>query len=272
MPLPILNVQAADLVRAVARAELHWAGHVAEQTQLDVGVAFTNPAFPNVFAANRIRDAVLPEGMTPRAAVEQVNAHFGETGTRCLCWSLDETSAAHRTQPLREYLLSIGAVADSFHAMAFRQVAPGPPPPPEVAILPARAALRHLPALAALEPSRERTVEQIVELKSLHLDDPHTDAIIAIQGGLPIGYAAVLAAGEVGMVKNVFVAESHRRRGVGRYLMQRILEICARSQFRHVLLKVRPHAAAAQNLYRSIGFEKIAEGTDYRTAAAAACS
>lgn len=267
MPLPILNLQAADLVRAAARAELHWAGHIAEQTQLDVGVAFTNPAFPNVFAANRIRDAALPDHMTPQAAAEQVNAHFAKAGTRCLCWSLDETSPTFHTQPLRDHLLSIGASPDPFHVMALLGVVPGPPPPPDVVILPARAALRHLPALAALEPPRGRKVEQIVELKALHLDDPHTDAIMAIQDRCPIGYAVVLAVGEVGMVKNVFVADANRRQGVGRYLMQRILEICARSQFRHVLLKVRQHATAARSLYRSIGFEKIAEGTDYRTAA-----
>jgi ribosomal protein S18 acetylase RimI-like enzyme len=78
-----------------------------------------------------------------------------------------------------------------------------------------------------------------------------------------VARAGVLAVGEVGRVEHVFVSEPYRRRGIGRTMMSRVLEICARSLFKHVMLSVRPHNHWAIDLYGQLGFRKIGQITPY---------
>jgi len=98
----------------------------------------------------------------------------------------------------------------------------------------------------------------------LHLDDPHYDAMLALKDGAVAGRAGVLAVGDVGRIDQVYVAEAFRRQGVGRTLMSRALEICARSLFKHILLSCDADNVAANALYQQLGFQKIGELIDYR--------
>ena len=52
--------------------------------------------------------------------------------------------------------------------------------------------------------------------------------------------------------------------GVGRTMMSRALEICARSLFKHVMLSVRPDERAAIDLYGRFGFRRIGQMIAYR--------
>ena len=97
----------------------------------------------------------------------------------------------------------------------------------------------------------------------LHLDDPHWDALLALRDGQPVAHIGVLAVGEIGRIQGVYVAKSHRGRGLGSLMMSRVLEICARSLFKHVMLSVSPSNAAAIELYRRFGFQKIGQITSY---------
>jgi ribosomal protein S18 acetylase RimI-like enzyme len=74
----------------------------------------------------------------------------------------------------------------------------------------------------------------------------------------------VLAVGELGRIEHVFVSASARRQGVGRTMMSRVLETCARSLFRHVMLCVRPDDRPAVGLYEGLGFRKIGQIVPYR--------
>lgn len=67
--------------------------------------------------------------------------------------------------------------------------------------------------------------------------------------------------GEVARIDDVFVAASHRRQGIGRAMMGRILDICTRALFRQIMLCTLPDNEPAQHLYRSLGFEKIGQVT-----------
>src|SRR5258706_537062 len=80
------------------------------------------------------------------------------------------------------------------------------------------------------EEAAERWNEpQVAEAHMLQLDDPHWDALLALRDGRPVGGVGVLSVGDVGRIDEVFVSEPARRRGIGRTLMSRALEICARS-------------------------------------------
>jgi ribosomal protein S18 acetylase RimI-like enzyme len=92
-----------------------------------------------------------------------------------------------------------------------------------------------------------------------HLDDPHYDALLALAGDRAVAHVGVLAVGELALIKGVYVTPEFQRRGIGRTMMGRALEICARSLFKHVFLSTEPGNAAAQGLYAGLGFAKIGE-------------
>ena len=55
-------------------------------------------------------------------------------------------------------------------------------------------------------------------------------------------------------IENVVVALQHRRRGIGRKLVEEILHAARSAEVRAVLLEVRESNAAARHLYERLGF------------------
>ena len=62
------------------------------------------------------------------------------------------------------------------------------------------------------------------------------------------------------VVENVVVAHVHRRRGIGRALMQEAMAQARRVGCYKVQLTSGKHRAEAHAFYRSLGFEAVAEG------------
>ncbi|HEV7992460.1 MAG TPA: GNAT family N-acetyltransferase [Gemmatimonadaceae bacterium] len=87
---------------------------------------------------------------------------------------------------------------------------------------------------------------------------------IAVAGDSVIGCVALqpLPAG-VGEVKRMFVDEEWRGRGVGRALLERLVESARTRGHREIRLGTLPEMIEAQTLYRSVGFVPIAA---YRSA------
>ena len=80
----------------------------------------------------------------------------------------------------------------------------------------------------------------------------------------PLGLAAVLTVGELGCIETLFVHPARRGQGIGRTLMSRALEICARALFRHVFIAVDPANAPAVGLYEKVGFRRVGAFVAYR--------
>ena len=269
MPLPILQAHTdptpQNLVRLFHRTELHWVRHVGEETQLDAGVAIANPELPRVWDANTMIDAAVPPGTPLQEAVEEVEQHFARAGTRCRQWVMNPAAPAGQVQPLAEHLTSHGWAAVPYDIMRLEaQARPARPEAEGLTIIPARASFRHARALAE-EAAAECGEPQLADASMLHLDDPHWDVSIALSDGKAVARAGVLAVGELGRVEHVYVAAAHRRRGIGRTMVARVLEVCARSLFRHVMLCVLPDDAAAIHLYQQLGFRTIGQIVFYRT-------
>lgn len=268
MPLPILNNQdasPADLMRLFHRTELHWARQVAEdETALDCGVALTNPALPRVQQANQMLDAFIPDGASLSDVTTMVDDHFRAAGTRCCKWVLNPSMPAQRTRPLEEHLLSTGFRRETYDLMYLRGRPTGVLA--EVAgitIIPARASFRHARELNEQALAKWNTPE-LVDAMMMHLDDPHTDALLALKAGRAAALLEVLSVGELGCIEGLHVAEAFRGQGIGRTLMSRALEICARSLFKHVFLTVEPTNDVAIRLYRQCGFDKLGDYALYR--------
>jgi ribosomal protein S18 acetylase RimI-like enzyme len=269
MPLPILHTTSEpsteDLLRFFQRTSQHWTEQIAEGEQLDVGVAYANPALERVWDANHLRDAALPPEISPADAVRQVEESYASRGARCTYWVMSASAPANQTSPLIEHLMSLGYRRFSTDVLHMHRLSFIPArESPGLMIIPARASFRHARQIAEEEEARWGGAGgQLVEAKLQRLDDPHWDALIALQGNRAVAAAGVLAVGDLGRIEDVFVSESVRRQGIGRTMMGRVLEICARSLFKHIFLEVKNDNPPAQALYASCGFRKIGENVAY---------
>src|SRR5690349_17021674 len=103
MPLPILHTTDSSpetLVRLFHKTELHWTQHLAEETQLDLGSAFTNPQLSHIKDANRVLGAALPEGMSATDAIRLVTEHYDQNQTKCRAWLMNPSANVQQTEPL----------------------------------------------------------------------------------------------------------------------------------------------------------------------------
>ena len=96
------------------------------------------------------------------------------------------------------------------------------------------------------------------------LNPSHPDAQTAPLRDHLLATGGILAVGDLGLIADLYVTPSHRRQGLAKILLSRLLEIAARSLFKHVLLDVAPTNTSAQHLYNNAGFAKVATHTLYR--------
>lgn len=82
-----------------------------------------------------------------------------------------------------------------------------------------------------------------------------------------IGYGVMsVAAGEAHML-NVCVDPKRQRCGLGRHLMERMIELARAYGAGQMLLEVRPGNKAARALYATMGFSEVGRRKDYYPAA-----
>lgn len=77
------------------------------------------------------------------------------------------------------------------------------------------------------------------------------------------GYVVALDAADEGEILNLAVAETGRRRGLGRALVQAIVDALGARGVREVYLEVRESNAAARALYAAFGFKDVGRRKGY---------
>lgn len=80
-----------------------------------------------------------------------------------------------------------------------------------------------------------------------------------------VGYIGISVAADEGYILNVAVDPDYRGRGIGRALVNFLIE-SYRGILRFITLEVRPSNNAAVGLYKSLGFEKVGERKNYYSA------
>jgi ribosomal protein S18 acetylase RimI-like enzyme len=261
MSLPILpshrTVSTEDLVRYFYHAETDWGRQVGEEALLDGGVALSNRELAQVSDANQVVDAAIPEGGTPQDAAAEADAHFAKQGTAVLKWVMNPSLPPARTQPLAEYVAARG-----FHPRGYDiyylagQPAGAIIEVPGLTIIPSRASFKHARALAE-EAAAYFKFLQLADSIVLHIEDPQTDSLLALRDGVPAAYVSILNMGEIGYISELFVSEKFRNQGVGRTMMSRAMEVCARAVHRHVFIGVDATNAPAVRLYEQFAFKRI---------------
>ena len=110
----------------------------------------------------------------------------------------------------------------------------------------------HLPGVAELEALcfSDPWSENALKL----LTGPDAFGMVAIENGQILGYGSMLIAPDEGQILNLAVHPDHRRAGLGRMILNRLLAEAISRKLGQVSLEVRVSNIAALSLYRSFGF------------------
>jgi len=268
-PLTVLDqAAAADLPRLFARVNHRWAEQLAEPETLDMGVAIVNAKLSGVADANQLVDAAVPAELSAAQAVRVAEEHFAAAKSICRQWTINTSLAAAAAAPLADALRQAGYRPIEHDILRLHQAnLAAADNPPGVQIIPARASYRHVAQLAeekylSLGYDADLT-RQLVESEITRLDDPHFDSLLALREGQTLGTVGAMAVGELGRLTGPWISPSARGQGLGKLLMSRVIDICARALFRHVFAALDPACAVAESL-RNAGFVRVGKWVCYR--------
>jgi ribosomal-protein-alanine N-acetyltransferase len=83
------------------------------------------------------------------------------------------------------------------------------------------------------------------------------------QDGALAAFAIVYVAADQSELANLAVAKRARGNGLGRHVLEKVMESARARGARHMFLEVRESNAAAQALYTSVGFHAVARRRHY---------
>ncbi|MGB8779587.1 MAG: ribosomal protein S18-alanine N-acetyltransferase [Candidatus Bathyarchaeia archaeon] len=129
------------------------------------------------------------------------------------------------------------------------------------------ALVRHLDRLCEIETECFRdeafTKEQILQLLKEYNCVNLVARVDGIIAGFVIGLMYVDRKALYAHILTIDVSPAHRRRGIGRLLLQEIERIFKEKGVKASHLEVREDNVAAINLYRKLGYEKIGKLRNY---------
>ncbi len=82
-----------------------------------------------------------------------------------------------------------------------------------------------------------------------------------------IGYALLMMVLDEAHLLNLSIATAYQKQGLGRYLLEHMLQIAKNHQAANMFLEVRPSNISAIALYENIGFNEMAIRRNYYPAA-----
>ena len=125
-----------------------------------------------------------------------------------------------------------------------------------------RMKLEHIPAVAQLErenfslPWSENAVRE-------ELDRPLSLWLVAVDGEDVVGYIGSQIVPDEADMMNVAVRADHRRMGIGRELVSRLISCLQERGIRSLSLEVRVSNTPACTLYESMGFAVVGRRPNY---------
>lgn len=95
------------------------------------------------------------------------------------------------------------------------------------------------------------------------MDNPNCYYAVGVDDGVVLGYAGMTVIADEANITNIAVHPKHRRKGIGKVLLARLIEICEDNNFLLITLEVRRSNIAAIALYESLGFLTEGERKNY---------
>lgn len=90
-----------------------------------------------------------------------------------------------------------------------------------------------------------------------------SDLFVAEVRGEVAGYTVFWAVTDQGELGNVAVAPDFRGKGIGRLLVDAVLDVATERGVREIFLEVRKSNEGAQNLYKTFGFYEVGKRKNY---------
>lgn len=87
--------------------------------------------------------------------------------------------------------------------------------------------------------------------------------LMAFEDENPVGYVGLSVVLDEGYMGNLAVLCDYRRRGIGKALMDELLEECIKLDLAFATLEVRESNIPAVKLYKGLGFEEIGRRRNY---------
>lgn len=98
-----------------------------------------------------------------------------------------------------------------------------------------------------------------LDLSTILENGDQTDVVIGMDGEVLVGIAMMakykVISGHKGMIEDVVVSSDYRGQGIGRKLMEKLLEQAQNEKLNDVLLFSGHHRTTAIALYKSLGFK-----------------
>lgn len=124
------------------------------------------------------------------------------------------------------------------------------------------AGLDDIEAIQAIERHCFRA-SQSAEQYRRELASPQCHTLLVEHEGRTVGYAMANLILDEAHLPSIGVLDGHRRRGLGRRLMEQMLALVRAHGARVIFLEVRRQNRAARRLYESLGFELLSIRRDY---------
>jgi [ribosomal protein S18]-alanine N-acetyltransferase len=90
-----------------------------------------------------------------------------------------------------------------------------------------------------------------------------SELVVAIAGGVVIGYAVLWCVLDQAELGNVAVTAGWRGRGIGECLVEEMIRRADRRGVREIFLEVRPSNPVARRLYERLGFAMVGRRRNY---------
>ena len=100
-------------------------------------------------------------------------------------------------------------------------------------------------------------------LESSVLESSVLESKDVVNSGEIIGYALIMLVLDEAHLLNLSIIKTHQKQGLGRYLLEQMLQIAKNHRAANVFLEVRPSNISAIALYEKLGFCEMATRRGY---------
>lgn len=124
--------------------------------------------------------------------------------------------------------------------------------------------------MTEIRTAKSEDIEKIAELEKACFTDPWskkdfegafsssvTEGLVAMQDGELVGYGLIAIVFEDADVVNIAVSPLHRKKGLGKQLLEGLLTTAKARGVKRVFLEVRVSNAPAILLYKGFGFQTV---------------
>ncbi len=236
-----------EIVSAVRRSDQAMCEQLATWETLEYGVAFCCPELPSFAGANQLRDVWLAD-IDGETAFSRAEAYYAERALTCHRWT---PASGQTADPVDALLTGKGWRRVDTLALGIKDW--------DAAVVTDDDSVRVLPARAMRRAYGKTFEGDSADLAAglERLNDGNHDAFVCTLDGEPAGRATYVEVGDIARLADVFVLPAYRRRGVGRALVGRFLQLARRLSPKSVVASCESSDAAGRAFLERHGFAKF---------------